>query len=337
MGDFSRSPLEVLEESLRNGYVGVHVEQGVPILDRDLNLMHDLVAAVARGITARYIGSGVAVGQDGFQITAVPGADNDFHIRAGPDGQPGTFLVDGIEVTIDEPVNYLAQTAVEPGSTVHALTEPPGTTPPEGRTDTVFLDVWLSELDGTRDAQLGNPGDVGIQTSVRLRPAWLVRVAEGADRPPEPKPGHSHYPLAQLTRIRKNKQITDEMIHDLRQQHLTLADLEQRVRLIERLLTLPAFSKDEQFTPFQSAPGTKVTLFGKHFDIGGTLEVWFGAVQATSIGIPAPTGVTAFVPARTPPGPVRIKVATEGGETFSDTQFTVQPEATGISPTEADR
>ena len=54
MSDFSRSPLELLQVSLQKGYVGLHVEQGVPILDRDLNLQHDLLAATARSLFTRY-------------------------------------------------------------------------------------------------------------------------------------------------------------------------------------------------------------------------------------------------------------------------------------------
>lgn len=338
MGDFSRSPLEFLEESLRNGYVGVHIEQGVPILDRDLNLMHDLVSAVARAITTRYIGNGIAAEQDGFEIVQVPGDNNDvrindFHIKAGPSGQPGTCLVDGIEVTIDEPVNYKRQSVGGP-PTVPDLNEPTATQP-DPRRDFVFLDVWLSELDGHRDERLRNSGDVGIQTSVRLRPAWLVRVAEGMD-PPAPEPGHAHYRLARLTRPRGNAQITTEMIEDLRRRRLTLTDLEQRVRDIEMLRTLPAFSDGTQFRPQQAAPTSEVTLFGRNFDIGGIPRVRFGTVDAASVGTPTRTGVTVRVPEGLPPGNVLITIITEGGTDTSDTPFDVKgppPVIVGTRPT----
>lgn len=338
MGDFSRSPLEFLAESLRNGYVGVHVEQGVPILDRDLNLMHDLVSAVARAITTRYIGSGIAAEQDGFEIVQVPGDNNDvrindFHIKAGPSGLPGTCLVDGIEVTIDEPVNYKRQSVGVP-PTVPDLNEPTATQP-DPRRDFVFLDVWLSERDGRDDVHLRNSGDVGMQTSVRLRPAWLVRVAEGMD-PPAPEPGHAHYRLARLTRPRGNAQITTAMIEDLRRRRLTLTDLEQRVKDIEMLRTQPAFS-GIQFTPPNGAPTTtEVTLYGRNFDIGGIFGVRFGAVDAELLGTPTPTGVTAIVPAGLPPGMVPITVTTEGGTVVSDRLFGVKglpPIITAIRPT----
>lgn len=331
MGDFSRSPLEFLEESLRNGYVGVHIEQGVPILDRDLNLMHDLVSAVARAITTRYIGSGIAAGQDGFKIDALPGADNDFTIQAGPFNQPGTCLVDGIEVTIDKPVNYRSQSGEPPLPVPTA----PTAAQPDPRKDVVFLDVWLAECGGHDDEHLRNSGDVGMQTSVRLRPVWLVRVAEGVD-PPAPEPGHAHYRLARLTRPRGNAQITTEMIEDLRQRHLTLTDLEKRVHDLERLRTLPAFSAGTQFIPPQGAPTTDVELFGRNFDIGGIPRVQFGAVDAMSVSTPTPTGVSVKVPQGLPPGEVLITVTTEVAPATSDTPFAVRgspPVITEIRPT----
>ena len=62
------SPLDLLVASQGKGYVGLHIEQGVPLLDRDLNLLHDLVAASVRSVITRYIGNGIAAGTDGFAI-----------------------------------------------------------------------------------------------------------------------------------------------------------------------------------------------------------------------------------------------------------------------------
>ena len=109
MSDFSRAPLEVLQASLQKGYVGLHVEQGVPILDRDLNLQHDLLAATARSLFGRYVGDGLAAAADGFAVTALPSGQSgqDFRIAAA-DGGPGSFLVGGIEVTIPTAVRRQA-------------------------------------------------------------------------------------------------------------------------------------------------------------------------------------------------------------------------------------
>ena len=70
----------------------------MPILDRDLNLLQDLIASTVRAVVARYIGSGVPSGNQGFQIAAGP-APNNFRILAG-NPAPGRCLVGGIEVVI---------------------------------------------------------------------------------------------------------------------------------------------------------------------------------------------------------------------------------------------
>src|ERR1035441_1658807 len=68
MSDYSTSPQEVLLANQQKGYVGLHIEQGVPLLDRDLNLLHDLISATIRSLIANYVGNGVAAGTDGFAI-----------------------------------------------------------------------------------------------------------------------------------------------------------------------------------------------------------------------------------------------------------------------------
>ncbi|MFD0522068.1 hypothetical protein [Paractinoplanes durhamensis] len=75
MSDFSMSPLEVLLANRRNGYVGLHIEQGVPLLDRDLNLLQDLLVAGMRSLFTRYVGEGVPAGTDGFRISAGTGGE----------------------------------------------------------------------------------------------------------------------------------------------------------------------------------------------------------------------------------------------------------------------
>ena len=62
--------------------------------------------------------------------------------------------------------------------------------------DTVYLDVFLAEVDGARDPDLGNALDVGMQTSVRLKPAGWPWSPRGR-RPPPPR-GHAYYALAPL-------------------------------------------------------------------------------------------------------------------------------------------
>jgi len=324
MADYSVSPLDLLLSSQQRGYVGIHIEQGVPILDRDLNLLHDLVAATVRAVITRYIGNGAPAGADGFAVQAQPPGQNsqDFLIAAAGSG-PGACLVGGIEVTIPAPITYTSQ----PG--VPALTTPTAAQP-DPRIDTVYLDVSLAEVDGTVDSDLTNSQDVGVQTSVRLKPGFVVRVAEGGPVPGPPA-GHVFYPLAKLARRRAHDTIEAAMItDDLRQRRLTVADIERRLSLVEKTLLLPAFAVPPapQFVPKSGVIGQAITLFGANFNVG-TPTVSFGGVAARIIGTPSASQLVARVPGGlTPagtPAQVKLTVSNAGGAVVSDNPFSVQP------------
>ena len=117
VSDYSRAPLELLVANQQKGYVGLHIEQGVPLLDRDLNLLHDLITATVRSVITRYIGNGSPTGSGRLCHPTRRPAVQDFRITAGAT-PPGTCLVGGIEVSIPADTTYLAQ----PG--VPALTTP---------------------------------------------------------------------------------------------------------------------------------------------------------------------------------------------------------------------
>jgi hypothetical protein len=213
MGNFSKSPGTVLAANQNKGYVGIHIEQGVPVLDRDLNLMNDFLAAAVRTVLAKYIGDGV-IG-NGLLIQALSPATNNFRISAG------TALVGGIEATFPAAINYSDQPGV-----------PPLTLPLSARQDMVFLDVSLSEVDGSVDPDLTNSDDVGVQTSVRDKLNRVVRVAEGTTVVPTPAAGHFHLSLARINRVLNSTTITPTTLTDLRKQILPLLDLTQLVRVL---------------------------------------------------------------------------------------------------------
>lgn len=323
MADYSQSPLELLLANQQKGYVGIHIEQNVPLLDRDWNLLHDLITATVRSVITRYIGNGAAQGEGGFAVQALPAGENtqDFRIAAG-DGGPGSALVGGIEVTIPAPLTYKSQ----PG--LPALTTPTAAQP-DPRTDTVYLDVSLAEIDGTVDAELTNSRDVGVQTTVRLKPVWTVRVAEGVPAP-APQPGHSLYPLATLLRRRGVATIDAAMVTDLRQRRLTVSDLERRLALMERVLLLPAFvdASLAQFVPSSGVINQLITLNGGNFDVS-SVAVKFGDVPAKVVGAPSATQIVARVPGGlTPDGTsvqLKVTVTNAGGPVVSDDLFTVHP------------
>jgi hypothetical protein len=323
MADYSQSPQDLLLANQQKGYVGIHIEQGVPVLDRDLNLLHDLVSSTVRAVVTRYIGNGAPAGADGFAIQALPGGQNsqDFRVAAGDTG-PGTALVGGVEVSIPAAITYKSQ----PGLPV--LTTPTSAQP-DPRVDIVYLDVSLVEVDGTVDTDLNNGLDVGVQTSVRLKPGWVVRVVEGAAVPAAPV-GHAFYPLAQLSRRRGVDTIDATTITDLRQRRLTVSDMERRLSLMERTLLLPAFvvAPTPQFVPKSGVINQAITVNGANLDVGNVV-VRFGNLPAKVVGAPSPTQLVVRVPGGlTPAGtavPVKLTVSNAGGATISDDTFTVQP------------
>ena len=306
MADFSQSPQDLLLANQQKGYVGIHIEQGVPVLDRDLNLLHDLVAATVRAVITRYIGNGAPADEDGFAVQGLPSGQNsqDFRIAAADSG-PGTVLVGGIEVTIPAPITYTSQPGVPPLTT-------PSAAQPDPRIDTVYLNVSLTEVDGTVDTDLTNSQDVGVQTSVRLKPGFVIRVAEG--RPvPTPPGGHVFYPLAQLSRRRGQDTITAAMITDQRQRRLTVADIERRLSLVEKTLLLPAFvvPPAPQFVPKSGVINQAITLNGTNLNVG-TPTVRFGDQQAQIVGTPSGNQIVARVPGGLTPAGTSVPVKVDG-------------------------
>ena len=304
MSDYSRSPLDLLLANQQKGYVGLHIEQGVPLLDRDLNLLHDLITATVRSVISRYIGNGIPAGADGFAIQALPSPANslDFRIKAGVAG-PGTCLVGGIEVTIPADTTY----KVQPGVPVLTI---PSAAQPDPRTDIVYLDVSFIEVDGTTDSDLNNSLDVGMQTSVRLKTTFVVLVSEGVPVPAAP-PGHVFYPLARLQRPRGRDNIDAPMIADLRQSRLTVADMEKRLSLMEKLL-LPAFAAPGgQILPRSGNVGDKIDLRGRNFD-QGIPRVTFNGTPAVLSGPFTASNVKVLVP-NVPIGTYSVSITTDGG------------------------
>lgn len=73
MGNFSRDPKTRLIEAVTKHYVGVRLQQGVPILDADWNEMEDLRKYELKSLIRQFIGDGVPTGNDGFSINALAG------------------------------------------------------------------------------------------------------------------------------------------------------------------------------------------------------------------------------------------------------------------------
>jgi hypothetical protein len=157
VGNYSQDPQAVLTLALTKGYTRVRFQQGKPVLDRELNLAADLAAP--QRLAQRYIGNGTPAGDNGFAISGLNAATNDFAIAAG------RALVNGQEVSVGANTTYRTQ----PIQT-HVANLPAGVS-------NVYLHVVTTEVTAAQDADLANPGDVHSETAVRERLDWEVVVS----------------------------------------------------------------------------------------------------------------------------------------------------------------
>ena len=223
MSSFSRDTFDKLKH-----YVGVRLKQGVPLVDADWNEQEDIRKYELQAFLKWFVGNGVPKGNDGFCIEAIP-AENDFWIKGG-DGTPegaGRCLVEGWDAINESNLKYTAQPLFNnPALAAKWGVDPvqPLTTPTTSRNYTVYLDVWEREVDAQENDNLVNPA-IGIETCVRLKREWVVRVAKGTTSP-EPPRDHVFYPLARLRRKGGEAMIGPEDITDLRTTSLNMAALE---------------------------------------------------------------------------------------------------------------
>ena len=142
-------------------YIGVRLQQGVPLVDADWNEANDVRKFEVQAFLKWFVGNGVPKGNDGFRIAALrPAAVRNFVIRRGVMRHPperitwsraygvGRCLVDGMDVLIAEDLNFRAQPLhVQPGWICHRAGGRPGCTedrriPNDTGTVVVYLDVW---------------------------------------------------------------------------------------------------------------------------------------------------------------------------------------------------
>ena len=223
MGSFSRDTFDKLKH-----YVGVRLQQGVPLIDADWNEQEDIRKYELQAFLKWFVGNGVPKGNDGFRIEAIP-AENDFWIKGGdgtPDGA-GRCLVEGWDVINESNLKYTAQPLFNNAALAAKWgVDPvqPLTTPTTDRTDMVYLDVWEREVDAEEDENLVNPA-IGIETCVRLKQEWCVRVDEGI-KGYNKKEKHHYYDLANITW--EDQAISD--VKDLRTKQLTLGSVKDKLK-----------------------------------------------------------------------------------------------------------
>src|SRR3954469_8342775 len=135
-------------------YVGVRLQQGVPIVDADWNELEDARRFELRAFLKWYVGDGVPDGNDGFRIDGA-GQQDTFTIRRGATGTAdglvgvGRCLVDGLDVMIEQDVDFDDQplhpnsgASLQASNDLQVPTVVPLTAPPAAETVTVYLDVW---------------------------------------------------------------------------------------------------------------------------------------------------------------------------------------------------
>jgi hypothetical protein len=198
MGNYSQDPQTVLQNALSKSYTGVRFQQGMPVLDRELNLASDL--ASPQRISKHHIGNGVPENSDGFQITNLVPADHNFTIANG------RCLVNGYEVLLDAQTTYQDQPHKE-----HVAPLPPAES-------YVYLRMFINEITGNEDSNLNNSDDVGFETALREKVEWEVLVSAAEIIAPD------HILLAKINS-------TAATVEDRRRTNLTLSTIRDEIDL----------------------------------------------------------------------------------------------------------
>jgi Family of unknown function (DUF6519) len=215
-------------------YVGVRLQQGVPIVDADWNEMEDVRKFELRAYLKWFVGNGIPEGNDGFRISA-SGAANDFTVNAGIGGPAdglnniGRCLVEGLDVMIGAPFNYRSQALhVSKGASATQLAGDWGVPVIDEVANlngvvTVFLDVWERLISPTDEPSLVLPG-LSTESCARMKREWVVRMRTGTNLPASPdadfRAGHSYYALATIVRHLGVPAINQSDLTDRREQRL---------------------------------------------------------------------------------------------------------------------
>lgn len=243
MGDYSRDSFKETQNALNDvlglvssaqprpkHYVSVRLQQGVPVLDADLNEQDDIRRIEVETILAKSIGNGTPAGSDGFRISQ-SSENNNFLIAQG------ILFMDGWIVINNQEFDYNNQPYRNSSGVSPEIL--PIDNAAAAQRELVYLDAWEREVDVQEDEYLVDP-NIGAETCTRLERAWVVRmaaIASDADpTDPETIPvridGHRYYPLALVDR-QPGGVISAGMIVDLRRRHLTLEALTYAPLLIE--------------------------------------------------------------------------------------------------------
>lgn len=224
-------------------YVGVRLQQGVPIVDADWNELEDIRSFEVRAYLKWFVGDGIPEGNDGFEISG-SGLANDFSISAGVGAAPpvsdverglrfvGRCIVDGRDAIIETDTTFRSQALHTSQPNAAALAADWGVPvvpelPAVDATLLVYLDVWdqlFTPSDPGGDSLIFP--DLGTESCARLQRHWAVRFRTGSAVPANGDPdfltGHSYCPLATLVRRSAVPNVAVEDVTDLRERRLLM-------------------------------------------------------------------------------------------------------------------
>ncbi|KUJ69075.1 hypothetical protein ACZ90_14640 [Streptomyces albus subsp. albus] len=295
-------------------FVRVRLQQGVPIVDADVNEREDIQKFELRAFLKWFVGDGVPEGNDGFRIVGT-GQANDFEIRPGVTGtvdplhRIGRYLADGLDVMIEKTYAYTGQDLHESKGAAAKdkaaawdvpLIRKIESIPVSERTILVHLDVWERLVTPDEKPDLIFAG-LGTESCARWKREWVVRTRAGTELPrngeDDFRAQHVYAPLALITRRDGDSRVLPGDVTDLRQQRLLVPP----ASLIEDMLgTEPADYRQGRGrppislraainallrgelpstpdAPVATSPGNQVMSRAFAFDrSGGLVASWYG-------------------------------------------------------------
>jgi H-type lectin domain/Family of unknown function (DUF6519) len=210
IGNFSNDKKDTFDPA--KNYLGVRLQQGVPFLDRDWNEFEDMRRYSETTLKRHYIGNGAPL--NGFEVSTTAPASLDFKISAG------RCMVDGFDVLNDPPgeAQFILYSQQEQKVDLAAAKF-------SGKDLYVYIDAWITEINAAIDPALANSQDIDVETSVRHKLNWLVRVAVTANYKNEPY--HHYYTIAKIKKEADNKSI--KQITDLRVSGISLSNMKKTI------------------------------------------------------------------------------------------------------------
>jgi hypothetical protein len=213
IGDFSNNGVDTFDPLKQ--YLGIRLQQGVPLLDRDWNELEDIRRYFERSLGQDYLGDGSPT-TAGFQVVPPTfDAPNDVVISAGRLMAEGLNLLNLSDVLFSE---QGARQTLPVSAEASALT--------------LYVQPGVVRIDQTQDPSLGNTQDVNVETCLRDKLTWQAAVIPTGNPLPD-----GAVALAQLNLPANGGAVAASMITDLRRPLLNLAATVDRVTALELQLS----------------------------------------------------------------------------------------------------